>query len=68
MAEEVIVFKPGERFATISKNGKVRIWTVGENGLPTADPEAPPYTHPAPPVGGTTEPRSTDSRPTPPLR
>jgi hypothetical protein len=59
MPEEVVVFKHGERFATMSKNGKVRIWTVGENGLPTADPEAPPYTSPSPVRGGGAEPRST---------
>lgn len=34
MAEYLVMLGPGERFATIDKNGNAIVWRVSNNGLP----------------------------------
>lgn len=34
MAKKMTIFTPGDRFATMGKNGEARIWQVSENGIP----------------------------------
>lgn len=39
MVERMMIFEPGDRFATLAKDGEVKIWQVERDGYPNqADP------------------------------
>jgi hypothetical protein len=38
--ENLTVYEPGDRFATISTEGRARVWEVAEDGLPAQDSAA----------------------------
>ena len=43
MAERLVFFSIGDRFATMTKDGRVQIWEVDEQGIPR---EAEPLNQP----------------------
>ena len=39
MSELMEVYEPGDRFATINREGRVLVWRVDENGLVRVQPQ-----------------------------
>jgi hypothetical protein len=46
MSELMEVYEPGDRFATVNREGRVLVWRVDEDGLARVQPEARSWANP----------------------